>query len=110
MDEKASSPNNPKSSNQTIDSEETLLTFDDYADAAQSEYNQNTVESTDSTAVTSSQDIANNESSDSVERVRRRVSKRQKRKELAKQKKRHPIVKILLTLFVLVGLAAGGFI
>ena len=43
MDEKASSPNNPKSSNQTIDSEETLLTFDDYADAAQYEYNRNTL-------------------------------------------------------------------
>ncbi len=111
MDKKASSPKNTQNtSNAAIDSEETLLTFDDYADEVQSEYNQNTVESTDSTAVTSSQDIANNESSDSVERVRRRVSKRHKRKELAKQKKRHPIVKILLTLFVLVGLAAGGFV
>ena len=111
MDKKASSPKNTQNtSNTAIDSEETLLTFDDYADEVQSEYNQNTVESTDSTAVTSSQDIANNESGDSVERVRRRVSKRQKRKELAKQKKRHPIVKILLTLFVLVGLAAGGFV
>ena len=111
MDKKASSPKNTQNtSNAAIDSEETLLTFDDYADAAQSEYNRNTVESTDSTAVTSLQDIASNESGDSVERVRRRVSERQKRKELAKQKKRHPIVKILLTLFVLVGLAAGGFV
>ncbi len=109
MDEKTSSPNNtPNSSNQAIDSEETLLSFDDLADEAQYEYNRNALNSSDSDASADSED--SNRSTDSVERVRRRVSKRQKRKELGKQKKRHPFVKFLLTLIVLVGLAAGGFV
>lgn len=141
MDEKASSPNNPKSSNQTIDSEETLLTFDDYADAAQSEYNRNTLSSSDSSnsaatdTAASASDVsdanvsdsnvsASNvsdsemsasavsaaESTDSVERVRHKVSKRQQRKERGKLKKRHPIVGCLLALVLIVGLAAGGFV
>ena len=50
------------------------------------------------------------ESTDSVERVRHKVSKRQQRKERGKLKKRHPIVGCLLALVLIVGLAAGGFV